>query len=354
VLFRSIYLLLVYQAFSKDLKNNWWIIGFFMLMINNFTILSLHALRGYFHYGSHDSMTHYRWIKKLMENNHIGSENFYPIIHILSAQIAEICNISPEIVVKYLPSFLSVLFLMFFMWLLAKSALLKKGQVLIVAAASYILSFNSLHVQIYPHVFSLFLYPFIIYLYFRMLEKNSWQFKLLFITLLILLVYTHPSGLAAFIFLLVAMELAKVVHGKRYALKDPSSKIAVNTILVLLITFFMWISSFWFFGAKISHLYSAIFEPHRNPHFLIIEETTMRLEWIEVVEYGLKMYGDNLIYITLALIAGVIIVKKVLNKEKDTKYLFLLFIFVLASVPLEYVLFFGIGKIGRASCRERV
>jgi len=335
--------IIVHQAFSEE-KNNFWLIGFLILILNNFIVLSMHALRGYLHYAGSDHMCHLQWIKNLIESGHVESGNFYPAIHILGSQISEICNIAPEIVVKYLPAFLSILFLMLFMLLLAKSSLLKKRQILLVCAASCVLFFNNLHVQIYPHTFSVLLFPAIVYFYFRGLEKPSWQFSLLFIILLILLPYTHPSGSVTMIFLLIAMELSRIIYDKRCNPKGIVSKIAVNPILISFITFFMWMSSFAVFGAKLSSLWSSIFEPYKNPWFTRTLETAVQLEWVEVVEYNLKMYGDNIIYIALALIAGMIIIKRVYKKETGIKYLFLLFMFFLTCIPIEYILYIGAGS----------
>jgi len=336
--------IIVHQAFSRNNRSNWWILGFLILILTNFIILSLSAFRGYFQYAGTDHMCHLRWIKNLIETGHFESNNFYPAVHIFGSQISEICNISPEIVVKCLPAFLSILFLMLFMLLLAKSSLLKKGGVLLAAAASCILPFNSLHVQIYPHTFSVLLFPAIVYFYFRWSERPSWQFSLLVIILLILLPYTHPSGAVTMIFLLIAIELSRIIYDKRCNPKGIASKIAVNPILISFITFFMWMSSFAIFGAKLSSLWSSIFEPYENPQFMQALETAVRLEWVEVVEYNLKMYGDNIIYIVLALIAGMLIMKRVYKKETGIKYLFLLFMFFLTCIPIEYILFIGVGS----------
>lgn len=336
--------IIVHQAFSKDGRNNWWLIGFFILIISNFIILTLHAFRGYFQYAGADSMHHFEVIKELVANGHIASGNYYPIIHIFCSEIAVIYSIPSEIVAKYLPPFLSILFMMLFMYLLAKSSILEKGQVLLASAASCILFFNSFHLLLYPHTLSVLLFVPIIYLYLRTLEKPSWQFSFLFIILLIFLPYTHPSGSVAMIFLLVAMELARVMHDKRYDPKGSLSKIAVNPILISVITFFMWMSSFAVFGAKSSSLWASIFEPYKNPYFVNFTEAIARLEWIEIAEYNLKMYGDTIIYIILASIAGVIIIKRILKKEKGTKYLFLLFMFFVVCIPIEYTLFIGVGS----------
>lgn len=336
------------QAFSEE-KNNFWLVGFFILILNNFIILSMHAFKGYFQYAGADHSCHLSWIKNLIESGHFESDNLYPMIHIFGSQISEICNISPDIVVKYLPAFLSILFMMPFMYVLAKSSSLKKGQVLLACATSCVLFFNCLHVQVYPHTLSVLFFVPILYLYFRTLEKPSWQFQFLFILLLIILPYTHPSGALTMIFLLIAMELARIAYGRKYNLKGAVGKSAVNPILISSITFFMWISSFSVFGTKLSSLWSSIFDPYKCREFVALMEITARLEWIEVVEYNLKMYGDTIIYIILASIAGAIIIKRIFKKDEGTRYLFILFIFFLVCILVEYVLFIGVGseKAGR-------
>lgn len=340
--------IIVHQAFSKE-KNNFWLVGFFILILNNFIILSMHAFKGYFQYAGGDHMAHLSMIKNLIESGHFGSGNFYPMIHIFGSQISEICNISPDIVVKYLPPFLSIVFLMLFMYALAKSSVFEKGQVLLASAASCVLFFNCLHVLVYPHTFSVLLFVPILYLYFRSMEKTSWQFSLLFVLLLILLPYSHPSGALTMIFLLIAMELARIAHDRKYNLKGTVSKIAINPILISFITFFMWMSSFTIFGVRLSSLRSSIFEPSKSYEFIALKVITARLEWIEVVEYNLKMYGDTITYIILAAIAGAIIIKRIFKKEEGTRYLFMAFIFFLVCMLVEYILFIGVGgeKVGR-------
>lgn len=336
--------IIVHQAFTEDERSNWWIIGLFILILNNFIILSMHAFRSYFEYTGGDSASHLGVVKDLTESGHFVSGNCYPIIHVFYSEMAEICNISPYIEAKYLPAFLSILFLMLFMLLLAKSSLFKKGQVLLACAGSCVLFFNSLHIQTYPHTLSVLLFVPILYLYFKGLEKPSWQFNFLFILLLILLPYTHPSGSLTMILLLIALVLSRVAYDKRYNSKDAMSKISVNPILISFITFFMWISSLNLLGNRLSYLQTSIFEPYESRHFVGLMEITNRLEWIEVVEYNLKMYGDTIIYIILASIAGAIIIKRILNKEKGTRYLFMLFMFFLICIPIEYYFFIVVGS----------
>lgn len=334
--------IMIMAALSGN-KNNFWLVGFFILILNNFIILSLHALRGYYYYGGGDSMAHLSWIKNLVEIGYLDRNNFYPAIHILGAEISEICNIPPHTLVKYVPAFLSILFLMLCTYLLAKSSFLNRGQVLLASVASFVLFFNNLHLQVYPHTLSVLLYPLLIYLYFRRLEKSSWQFNFLFILVLIALPYTHPSGSLVMIIILIALEFTKVTYSKIYDYQS-MNKISITPILISSITFFMWISSFALFGTKISSLHTSIFEPYQSTHFVSLMETAARLEWIEVIEYNLKMYGDTLIFMILSTIASAMIIKAIYKKEKSKRYLLMLFTFFLITLPLEYYFFIVVAS----------
>ena len=51
--------IIVQQAFAEESKQkSWWLIGLSMVMLSDFIILSLHALRGYFTYGRGDLLVH--------------------------------------------------------------------------------------------------------------------------------------------------------------------------------------------------------------------------------------------------------------------------------------------------------
>jgi hypothetical protein len=69
---------------------------------------------------------------------------------------------------------------------------------------------------------------------------------------------------------------------------------------------------------------------------------------VEVIEYNVKMYGDNLVYVALSIVAGVIIFKKIRKREKNVRFLSLLFIFFITCFPVEFILMIGFPqRLGR-------
>jgi hypothetical protein len=338
--------IIIYQAFS-DNKNNFWSIGLSMVLINIFIILSLHALRGYFYYGSSDHILQIKSIRYIVSTGHFESDNLHPAINIFAAQICEICDLSSDIVAKYLPAFFSIFFMIFCVYLLAREVLPERHILIALTATVSILPFNSLHVQLYPHTLSVFLYPLILYSHVRYLKRRSWQFGLLLILFLILLPYSHPYGSFVMIFLLPLIELARIIVAKRLY-NEKSDKIVLNPAIISFITFFWWISSFTIFGIMLPYIWSSIFNIYQAGPIQEGLAVVERLTWVEVIEYNVKMYGDNLVYVALSIVAGVIIFKKIRKREKNVRFLSLLFIFFITCFPVEFILMIGFPqRLGR-------
>ena len=339
--------IIIHQAFTES-KSNYWLIGLFILILTNFVILSLHALRGYLFYASTDHQSQIREILYIISTGHFAND-LHPALVIYGSQISDICGIRPELVGRYLPPCLSVFFMMACMYLFAREVLPMKSQILVAAVASFTPFFNSLHVQVYPHAFAVLLFPLILYLYFKIMNRDSWEFRLLFIIFLILLPYSHPSAEVTLIFLFVIMELGRIIYEKRVYGHERPVKIMLTPVIISSITFFMWISSFAFFGSTLRSMYSSLFEPAKANAVTETVAVMNRLEWADIIEYVLKMYGDSLSYIIIIGVSGAIIVKRIFKKKEGTKYLLMLFLFCLMSIFVEYLLGVGVQfvKMGR-------
>jgi len=334
--------IIVYQAFTER-ENNYWSIAFFILLLNESIFLSLPALKGYFLYGGSDPLLHLGYAKDIISTGYTGDSDFYPIIHILVFQISGISDIPPEALMRYLPALFNILFMMVFIYILAKITLSKKSKIMLSSAASITLYFNSLHATVYPHVFSIFLFPCIFYLYFKAIDNNLLSFRLLFIIFLILLPFTHPASSLILIFLFIAMELARHTYNKKFSIKTRS--ISLNPSMISFITFFTWFSSFTMFGNTVRSLIDSIHEPFKNPQILTTTEVLGPLGWYDLIELFMKMYGDSIIYIILSLISALIIGRKIFrNKVKqhhETRRLYVLLTFFFISIPVALLFFTG-------------
>ena len=326
--------IIVHQAFTKS-KSNFWLVGFLILMFSNFIVLSLHAIRGYFLYNVGDSMGHLKLAMDIFSKGHFDKGNFYPITHILISEIAEICGILPVAVMRFIPAFFSILF-MVFIYLLATITLHEKGKILLASASSTVFFFSYYHVSVYTSGISVLMSPLIFYLYFKSSEKLSLQFKLLFVLFLVLYPFFHPMSSLMFIFFLAMFELTKGWYTKKL------NQISLNPILISSITFFIWISSFWFFGSTIRSIFSSIHGSAEERSYFIIEgyKALQNIAGFDLVELFLKMYGANVIYTIISLIAIISILKKVLRHEsgKNILNILQLSLFFLGSFPLSVLI----------------
>lgn len=324
--------IIVHQAFTKN-KGNLWLIGFLILMLTNFIILSLHALRGYFLYNPVDPMGHLKLSMDIFSTGYFGG-NFYPITHILISEIAGICDITPVEVIRYLPALFSVLF-MVFIYLLATVTLREKWQILLASASGVVLFFSYYHVSVYPSGLSVLVFPLVFYLYFKNSERLSPSFKMLFIIFLILYPYFHPASSSILIFFLILFELTKGLYTKK------RDQISITPILISSITFFMWVSCFWFFGSAIRSIFSSIRGSAEEGSYFIEEghAALQNIRGLDLVELFLKMYGANVIYIVISSIAILLILKKILKHESGVVNILILSVLFVSSTPLSVFLF---------------
>lgn len=341
--------IIVDEAFTEK-KGNFLYFGLLALIMSNFIILTLHFLRGYYFVTMSDSLAHMVFISSIVSSGSIGT-NYYPITHILGAFIVEACSIDACAAVKILPILFSMISMMF-IYLLASEVAVKKSHSILAAAASSTLTYSYYHISTYPQALSLFTFPLIFYLYFKAAGKTSISYMILLVILLILFPFFHPAPEIVLLFCLVGGEIVRTLWKMKMgqmAYENISNKISINLPLISIITFFMWFSSFSVFntlGRKFLNWFS--YNVKETPRFKEVEYILDK-EPMDMTVIFIKMYGDQLIYLLLSMIALIIIFSYYLKRDRKYEKLFILSIFFLISGPI-YVLIFqslGLTTIGR-------
>ena len=336
--------IIVHQAFAGQ-KSRYWLLGFSVLIFGISIILLLPALRAYYLYGAADTLAVVQWTQTVLRGGHFWEGNQYPITHILTAQLVQLCGAPPEVIVKFIPVFFTSLF-MLFSYLLASTVMPHKGQALLAAAATA-LFFNYYHVCVYPQTLSIMLLPMVFYLYFKGFEKGSLPFRIAFVIVLLLFPYFHPAPAAALIACLLAAEAAKALWRQRNRASAAIGRRSVDRTtfepaLICTVTFLTWISTYELFGTTIRRTLAwLIGEIETIPHVEILERTLEQqgLSIAQQVELALKMYGDNLIYVALSSIALLLIAWAFWRRRDDTKKLFTLSMPFLVSGPVWVLIF---------------
>jgi len=267
------------------------------------------------------------------------------VTHIVIAQLVQVCGAPPEVIIKFIPVFFTSLF-MLFSYLLASTVMPHKGQALLAAAATA-LFFNYYHVSAYPQTLSIMALPLVFYLYFKGFEKGSLPFRIAFVIVLLLFPYFHPAPAAALIACLLAAEAAKALWRRRNRASAAIARRSVDRTtfepaLICTVTFLTWISAYEIFGTTISRTWAWLTRDIESvPHVEKLEQLLQRqgLDIQQQIEVALKMYGDNLIYVSLSSVALLLIAWGFWHRRDGTKRLFTLSMPFLVSGPVWVLIF---------------
>lgn len=342
---------ITFQAFSIP-RSGLWKVAFMNLILNGFIIVSLHALRGYYLYTGIDQLYHLNVIQSLVHSGNLGESNVYPIAHILIAACSLISNIDPHYLIQYLPSFFSILFLMVIIYLLAKQIMRLEAEILIAAVATYVFFFNSLHSQFYPQSFSVLIFIFAVYVYIKALSANQRKYIILLTVVLLILPLSHPTSALILIPLLLITEIARLYLFRNY-LKTQSTHGYYIPIILSAVVFVGWVSFFRLFSEKTVHLKTIFLDSYSNPNLATTVDIADKLSLVEIAQYNIKMYGENMFYLGLTFICILLFLNAIWYKKEivyQYKYLFLLLVATVACIPLYLFTVLGIGSvtIGRA------
>lgn len=329
-------------VYSANKNGNLWMIGFFILILSNFIILSLPALRGYFLYNPQDPLTHIRITKDILMSGSIDGENFYPALHILLSNISFLSNISPIIIARYIPAFFSFLYVVY-IYILSKSLFQYRMITLLVLASATTLLSGYLNVSIYPEGLGFFTLPLMFYLYFKMSKFNSIGYKTLFVILLCAYPFIHPRSSLMIIIFLIAIEIGKIICASNNINNFILSlkKISGKPVLMSIIAFFSWLSLFSIFGTKVRSSYELFIQGiviSKDPHF-ISATNSIQLEVIDIIEFFMKMTGHIIIYLLISFISILIIIKSFLRGNKEFENLVLLVIWIIIGESLIFTFF---------------
>jgi len=327
--------IVVYCSFKSK---SFWIVGFFSLILVNFITLSLQFFRGYFVYGLSDPLGHLERTYSIVSAGFFGN-NFYPVVHVLGAILVEVCNIVPETVIKIIPIIFTILF-MLFTYLLASVVSYKREHAILAAAVGSVPLFSYYHLTVYPHGLSILTFPLLFYLYFKVLKTPSFSSKMALIVVLLLFPFFHPVIESILILCLVIVGLV-IAGAKQIQIGQLHSFIEHTTMesaLISIIAFFTWISYFAAFGISIQRISSWIGgEAPVIARATEVQHTLNRSIW-QGIELLFKMYGHNIVFFACSLIALILIVKRILQRQAEIiNFLIFSVIFIVCTLAYFFV-----------------
>ena len=356
----ALFIVLSQISMNKYMSSNFWIVGIFILLWNRLILLYIPYIRGYFSWRG-DNISHLGSLIDIVSSGYIPSRNFYPITHILLAIFDMIMGINQNSTVNYSTGIFSIFYVLS-IYLLATAILsTKKEQILAVTSVAVV--FFSYNVFLMPNGWSLLYLPLLVFLYFKSLEKhNSFEYKLLFVILIIMYPFFHPLSSLYIIFMLTYFSLAifliYLLIDEEYGIRLISQvknhvsigqfvsdfitylKAGFNTlvltrngkyilpftvILLEIVILIPWILSFQSFQLNLKMFYNSILTG-TSPDVIEGMQNTLdkiNVSGINFISLFVKSEGANLIFLGLFAVSLFILGKKRYDLEKNKNLLIL-------------------------------
>lgn len=352
--------ILVSQAFNEK-RSDLWILGLMVLFLTDFIILSLPLFRDYLVFGRGDVLTHIGFAKDILYTGHFQiagtlEENLYPILHVLMVNFNYLADINFYSSSMVIP----LIFYMFFilsMYLLAREITKDHGKTVLITAFASILTFGSESLMLAPSVEGFFLIPLVIFLFYKTntSETKIAEYILLLIVLLILIPFFHPGEVTFFLLLiLVLISFSSHLYRricKNYSLTDrvPSIRKSSSVLLLLIVVWVAWFTSFSVFLGKIKLVRDWLFYEVGTTNAMQYGSilSSANLSFYNFAFILMKMYGPYLMFFVLSAVICMVLLKKMLSSGRCKVNLkeftfFILFSVFGVTILLSFTNFIGV------------
>jgi len=339
---------IIWEVFTSTGRS--WQLGFLLLLFYDFVLISLPALRGYLLYTDSDPLLHYALTRDILIYGHLSHHpdgsiiNIYPILHIMMAELVKVTNTSLVVIMRLLPAFLTLLF-MLSTFLLANAVWQNREKSILAAAATVTPLFGLHHIGIYPRSLGGFLFPLMIYLLIMVLRTKAMKYRAPFVFLLLGYSVLYFHWALMLIGLTLVLPVMKAIYDWR---REPERKRALSRIFILCskgawvpvvlttVATLLWISNTFAFDYNIRNMARIL---HENPYepFTVKGSSMLGISGWDVPLFFLKSWGHLGIYVVLSLWAVVLLNKHISRREDGYGYAFSLIIWVIVGDLLAIV-----------------
>lgn len=330
--------IIIQQIISRGYKtSNMWFSGLMLLMVSKLSFLYVPYIRGYISWHG-DNITHWGFVKDILQGGDYSTSNFYPITHVLNAQNILITDVADHFILNLSTSIISILFIIF-TYLLATAILPKRGQqVMATLIAAAVMIGGIYNFLLMPNGWSVFLLPLLFFLYFKQQDNKIYTIPFLIVLVMYPFFHVLTGLMIAVVFLLFAiMGRVLLFFEKRsnrpLPLKKPPP--IIFPFMIVLAILIPWTLAFNTFHLNLRVIWEQITSGAPGA----IGETEgilskLGLQSFDIVILYLKLYGALTILIILTVVGLILIWRRM--RKNSTNY---------SLAPLLYMgvisLFFG-------------
>lgn len=310
-----------------------WFVAYVYLLLSVFIFLMLPNIKGYFAYASADTLIHIGISRDIISSGHFAANNYYPITHSLLA----ITSLISMVDLNYLNAFYASLLYVFFVTMsyLISTVVFKKKEIQMwCLITSLPLLYGTVQTMIYPHFYSIYLLSLFFYLFFKYTNEHKLVWGILFLLLLIMNPFLYPiTSIMIIVYLIIYWAILKLVNTQ-----SENYHTSGKYILISIVAFISWISTFTIFGVSIRNVMTGL-EP--DPvQVTNAAETLSHFAPTDIIFLALKLYGDNIAYVLFSAISCYVIIKESIKRNKINDDLFIA-VFFAVSIPAMIAVFFS-------------
>ena len=330
---------IIFLLYSKNNDEEYPFLALFSSLISVIIVLLIPFFRGYLFYGAGDIFTHLALVDTINNTGYIGSENPYPISHILTYILASFINISTETVSLILRPIFFIIYVLS-MAVLAKSLKFNSTEYYLTILFSIVPVFGFwLTVEyIMPSTDSFFIFPLLMAILVKTRTSDkSLFYSILIVVFLIFVSFFHPEA-PVFIFtsfvliFLIFWSIKKMDIGNLS--NDLLRKITITPALILAVTTFAWFSSTLMFSYSVHSAYNAfVLNLASTP--LTSLEGGIKTELFDSMYLLIRSYGVPLFYLLIALLSSISMLK--LHKKEFTSRSVLIYGFFFSMLIVSVV-----------------
>lgn len=308
---------------SGEQKSQWRFVGLGLVIFSNSILIGLPFFRGYGFWPAGDGLTHMGMMKDIVLTGRIGTENFYPVIHILGVNILEIAGLSEAQTAVLIFVFWNILYFLG-AYLLSTIITDNRGKLLLITASTCPLLFSHLHVLLHPSIGSIFLMPLLFYFFFK--SENILFYRKSYRVLLVILgtviVFMHPITCLFAIIILVTFNITSSLFkyfNRNDLTRDEIPKLSnYNLPLIMLFIFCGWYLSSASIQGNIKQVYNFLSLENTDSLFSVqigtLNEANISIG--QTVNLFIDKYGAIFIYFGLALVAAIAVFLMMVRKNK--------------------------------------
>lgn len=275
-----------------------WIIGVFQIIISNFSLVSLYALRGYILYFGRGDASSLVGMAKDVNNYGSFGNNFYPITSIFISQLSQLTNLSVLTISKYLPSFFLSIYILS-LYCLSKSIIPDRRFALSSLIASTPIFYAWFSTFINHEVLSVLTLP--LFFYFLM-KTSDYRFRFFSVIFSIIYPFFHPITAVLSLLYLVALFISGKLNF------NAERNVSISLVLISFVGLATWFIQQYGLLRNISRVFLQLLGLLKYPATFDIGLLYLnRLGFATAIKSLLLMISDEIIFYVLSLFAIYII-----------------------------------------------